>query len=213
MATLWDKLTKKKAPEVIVENTIYNPFGVRVNDSVKINTIDLEKENLVFNAIRQVKRTINRVEHSFADYDLGPQRDQPLRIRLVPMENPDSKLTHDVLLLAKVGECVYNKEFHEGLAFEANEGVFEEGETKYWRVNDQQEPWLAKTVTLQDLDLSGKIDINEATKGSLTYWDFWRETEGEGGDKVIEFYIVEMDQDGYFTFWVGQQIDPLRIVI
>jgi len=213
MATLWDKLTKKKKPEVVVENTIYNPFGVRINDSVKINTIDLEKENFVFNAIRQVNRSINGVNHSFADYDLGPQREQPLRIRLVPMENPDSKLTHDALLLSKIGECVYNKEFHEGLSFEANEGVFEEGETKYWRVNDLQKPWLAKTVTLQDLDHSGKVDLNEATKGALTYWDFWRETEGEGEDKIVEFYIVEMDQDGYFTFWVGQQIDPLRIVI
>ncbi len=212
MATLWDKLTKKKAPEVIVENTIYNPLGVRVGESVKINTVDLDKKNFVFKSPREVKRLIDGQKFIFADYDVQELSSKEiLRIRLNPIENPDSQLTHDVVLLSPVGEgCGFDKNFYDGLL--VNE-TFTEGEAVYWRVNDVTQPWKAVTITLQDLDHSGKIDKNEAISGELTYWDFWRETADEADNKVIEFYFVEMDGDGNFTFWVGKQIDPLRIVI
>ena len=212
MATLWDKLTKKKAPEVIVENTIYNLLSARINDAVKINTVDLEIDRFVVKTIREVKRRVNGQDFILADYDVAS--DKMLRIRLNPADNPDSKLTHDVILFAKLGDDMpYDKAFHEGLAYEENKGEFTEGDATYWRVNDQKKPWNAKTVVLRDLDNSGKVDTNEAVEGELTYWDFWRNTKDEADNEVTEFYIVEMDGDGVFTFWVGTQIDPLRIVI
>ena len=76
-----------------------------------------------------------------------------------------------------------------------------------------QDGWNAKTTTLADKNYDGKIDTNEVSKSTLTYWDFWRNTTDEGGNEVLEFYFVEMDVNGYFEFWVGQKLESSRVVV
>jgi hypothetical protein len=216
MPTLWEILKKKVTKEVPVETTIYNPLGLRKGHTLKIDTLEFEKLNFTVEALRQVVRTIGGQKHFFVDYDVvaQPFDGDPvaLRVRLVPVENPDSELSHNVVLFKKIGDCAYDKGFHEGLSYEQNHGEFVEGDAKYWRVNDVKTEWKAATTTLRDLDGSGKIDAKEAVQGKLVYWDFWRETEDAAKNKVLEFYNVEMDgESGFFEFWVGQNTDPQRI--
>lgn len=199
MATLWEKLTKKKPAEVLLEKTVFNPLDALIGDTVKVNTVDLVGSRLKIASIREVKRQ----QHLSVDYHLTCE-DKEYCLKL----NPSNDKKCDVLLLQKISECGYDKAFHEGLADE-----FVEGDATYWRVNDLKNPWEATTTTLTDFDHSGKVDKDEAVKGKLTYWDYWRETTDEANNKVLEFYFVEMDENGYFTFWVGTEIDPLRIEI
>ena len=46
---------------------------------------------------------------------------------------------------------------------------------------------------------------------SMTYWDFGNQFKDDGGNDYTEWYIVEMDDNGYFEIWVGREIDPARI--
>ena len=45
----------------------------------------------------------------------------------------------------------------------------------------------------------------------MTYWDFGNQFKDDGGNDYTEWYIVEMDDNGYFEIWVGREIDPARI--
>jgi hypothetical protein len=214
MPTLYQIIRSKFKKEAPVETTIYNPLELRKGHTLRIDTLEHEKVVFAVDSLREVARKLGGTTNFFVDYDIvaRPFDAEPVarRLRLVPVENPGDE-THSALLLTKLAECGYDKNFHDGLAWENNKGEFTEGDAKYWRVNDLKEPWQAVTKTLRDLDGSGKIDAAEVTPNLINYWDFWRETEDEAGNKVLEFYIVEMDKDGFFEFWLGRQIDLNRI--
>jgi len=212
MPTLWEMLTKKSKPAV--EFKFYNPLKMKIGNSIKIDILDFEKFNFTIQTLREVKRIVDNENFLFADYAILAR---PLdgdsvsrRLRLMPMEHSDGNLTHKVLLLNKIAECEYDKNFHEGLSYEQNQGIFTEADATYWRVDDVKNEWNATTVTLQDIDNNGRLPPNEIKHGKLTYWDFWRQTEIDG-NSLIEFYFVEMDQNGFFEFWVGSEINPTRV--
>lgn len=226
MPTLWQLLTAKPEVEVPVESKFYNPVNARIGNAVQIDTLDLEGLSFTIQGLREVKRVIEGRNFFFADYDLlaRPFNKTPVnaRLRFLPLEHKDGDLTHKVLLLNKIESCKYDKAFHEGLAYEKNQGVFTDG-VDYWRIDDVQSEWIASTATLKDLDQSGKVDLDEVVRGNLTYWDFWREDiEVIRGDQVdhanielktLSFYFVEMDESGTFEFWTGQEIDPSRVIL
>jgi len=217
MPTLWEILKKKVQKEVPVESTIYNPLNLRKGNVLRIDTIEFEKLNFIVEGLRQVVRNIKGQKHLFVDYDVvaRPFDGDPvsLRIRLIPVENPTTDLSHNVVLFKKLDECPYNEEFIKGLDWENNKGEFVEGDAKYWRVNDIKTAWICTTKILRDLDGSGKIDASEIEDNKLSYWDFWRKVENEAKNLVLEFYNVEMDGNGFTEFWVGQEIDSQRVQV
>lgn len=217
--TLWEMLTKKKA---IAEFEHYNPLHLRIGNTVKIDTIDTADLIFTLQSIREVTRRIDGEDHKFCDYDLTARpygKDEARkRLRLIPREEKDRNFTHDVVLFEFREEFPYEEGFHDWLKnnFEVVLGDLNPNDPdppKYWRVNDLKSAWEAKTVSMRDEDGNGKIDDDELRKGQLTYWDFWRNVNDEGGNKVLEFYNVEMDQDGMFSIWVGRLIDPLRVSV
>jgi hypothetical protein len=227
MATLWDKLTKKKEPVSPTEFKVYNPLKLKIGDPMKMelfeDTTDLSRINFTVTGLREVVRTIDDQDFKFADYMLlGRTLDNQeihYLVRLIPMENAEADITHSVILFNRLDGFGYNKDFHEGLAFERNGGEFKEGDKIYFRPNvaGTQEmiktPWDAVTSFIKDLDHSGKIEEGEIKQGALTYWDFGNEFVDDSGHRYIEWYVVEMDGNGYFEIWVGKEIDPSRISV
>ena len=223
MPTIWEMLTKRKQEEevrVSQEELFYNPLAAKIGNHVKIRTIDLEDHSFQITAIRVVERNIDGQVFKYADYDLlcRPLSGDPIRkrIRLVPMEDTDGDLTHDVLLLNYLDGFGYDEPFHKGLAFDQNGGEFYEqsNDATYWRVNDVEPEWFCEVATLKDENSDGFVDETEVDRSNMDYWDFWRETIDDDEQTVTEFYIVEMNKDsGWFDIWVGRSIDPNRIEV
>lgn len=210
MPTLWEILTGKVKKEVPPELQIYNPLGLLIGNSINIDTLDTEKLGFTLDSLREVKRTVENTVLKFADYLLvaKPYNADTVvcRLRLVPLAD-EAGISHKALLLKKLGDCLYDKDFHEGLAYERNQGEWTEGEATYWRVDDVKSEWNAEVSNVVG---RGK----QRSNAKLTYWDFWRETQDEGGNTVLEFYFVEMDaESGYFEFWLGKEIDPSRVAV
>ena len=229
MPTLWEMLRKKvedanKPVAKPLEFQFYNPLGIRINHTMKIDMVeqgeDLAPLNFTLRQIRVVDRQVGQQNFQFVDYDvmarsLVGKPNLNMRVRLIPMEDPDANATHNVILFKKLTEFGYHQEFHEGLAFEKNNGEIQEHEAfeaTYWRPDGITEPWECSTTLLRDEDNSGKVDENEARHGKLTYWDFHRQTTDDTGD-FIEWYMVEMDDKGYFEIWVGKEISAVRISV
>lgn len=217
MPTLWELLTRPKKEVKPIELRFYNPLKLRIGNAVRLDMIDFENLNFSVNQMRESNRVIEGDDHYFVDYDLTARPyegdDVNVRLRLIPIASPDSESTHNVLLLTKIGDCGYEKEFHDGLAFEVNNGELEEAGNKYWRVNDIKEHWEVEASLLRDKDNSGKVDITEVQKQPYHYWDYWRETEIDGVN-TIEFYLVEMNsKTGSFEFWLGREIDQNRVSV
>ena len=218
MPTIWEMLTTKKEESVPVEEQYYNPLKVRIGNRVKIDTLEREELNFNIRSLQAWTRSIGGEEFKHADYLLLAR---PFgadvvkkKLRLVPREETDGKMTHNVLLLNLLDEFEYHSDFHEGLAFEQNNGEFTEGDAVYLRVQDVKDPYEAHLKHISDLDGDGEVEEDEVRDAKVTYWDFWRETEDEGGNKVLEFYIVEMNKEnGWFQIWVGSEIDQNRVSI
>ena len=217
MPTLWEILTG--ADEEEVESQFTNPLHVCIGNQVGIDTLELEDMNFNVRALREVTRHVDDKEFQYADYILvacpfGGGDTVKKKLRLVPLdEHSDGKMTHFALLFDLLDEFKYHEDFHKGLAFE-NKGEFTEGDNMYYRVNDLQAPWECTIKHISDLDGDGEVEMDEVEDAAMTYWDFWREFDDEGGNKVLEFYIVEMDNDsGWFQIWIGKEIDQHRVEI
>ena len=237
MATLleiWFGKNKKQKTKITpVEWRFYNPIETEGGDKVRcevnnfrIDTLDYAGINFKVKAIREVKRTIGGKNFFVADYDLlgVPLKGEPvsLRLRLIPLEQTDGSLAFTAILLKKLDTFGYNQEYHQGLAFENNQGEAQEGDKTYWRVNDEKNSWQAKVALLSDDDKSGKVDENEVKRSDLTYWDFYAKTEDADKKSILEYYIVEMDGyvddqgahgSGEFTIWIGPEINQERISV
>jgi len=229
MPTLWEMLTKKKEPEETpLELQFQNPLQLRINATVRLDVIDGDQDlsGLQFSVrqIREVKRTIEDEVFYFVDYDLvareltggGMVRK---RLRLIPLQDPDADQTHSVMLLNLLDEFEYHQEYHESLDYEKNGGevaeLNEDGTVAatWWRPEGLRDPWIAETAYIRDADSDGKVEEDEIKIGTLEYRDFGRDTEDEGGNTITEWYLVEMDENGYFEIWIGKEIDPLRISV
>ena len=221
MPTLWQMLTKKKEEEEVavpVEDQHYNPLGAKIGQHVKIDTLEMEEFDFNIRSLQAWTRHIGGEKFKHADYLLIARPiggdEVKKKVRLVPMEDPDGKMTHNVVLLNLLDEFEYDQEFHEGLDFDRNGGEFHEGEAIYYRVQDVRDPFKARIKHISDLVGDGEVEEEEVRDSTVVYWDFWRETEDDGGNTIIEFYIVEMDDDcGWFRIWVGGEIDQNRVSI
>lgn len=218
MPTLWEILTGQDE-EPDVESQFTNPLKARIGNEVRIDTLELEELHFNVRALREVTRHVGDQEFQYADYILvaRPFGGDPVKkkLRLMPLdEHSDGSMTHSALLFDLLDEFEYHEDFHKGLAFEENKGEFLEGDAMYWRVNEVEAPWECTVKHISDLDGDGEVEMEEVEDAAMTYWDFWRETEDDGGNKVLEFYIVEMDNDsGWFQIWVGKEIDQHRVQI
>lgn len=223
MPTLWQILTGQYKKED-VESKFYNPLNLRIGNRVGIDTLDLESVDFSVQALKQVTRHVGNEKFLMADYSLvarpfGQDVIQK-RLRLVPLdEHGEGKTTHSAVLFNLLAEFKYDEDFHNGLGVNTE---ITEGEAtpeqpdppKYWRVNDVNTPWECTIKHISDVDGDGRAEMSEVKDAAMTYWDFWRETPDEGGNKVIEFYIVEMNNDnGWFQVWVGREIDQHRIEV
>lgn len=217
MPTLWQILTAKKKVEVPMESKFYNPLGLRIGNTIQIDTLEFEKLSFTLIGLREVKgETV-----TFADYELlaRPFDGDPVSLKLRLFPSGDS---YKVVLLKTIGDCGYDKDFHDGLDFEKNKGEFVEGGETYYRVDDVKTPYITKASYLSDKDGSGKVDLNEVEVKDLTYWDYWRQINEESGNTILEFFIVEMNGvvyetgsvgDGDFVFLLGQEIDLNRVIV
>jgi len=184
MPTLWQILTKT-APEeekvVPVEDQHYNPLKAHIGNRVKIDTLECEELDFNIRSLQDSSREIGEETFRHADYVLvakpfggGGGDFVKKKLRLVPLEDSDGEMTHSAVLLNLLDEFEYDKEFHEGLDFEQNQGEFREGDATYWRVNDLRDPYEAAIKHISDLDGDGVVEEEEVQDAAMTYWDFWR---------------------------------------
>lgn len=230
MPTLWQMLWERKEEEIATELKFYNPAGAKVGNPVTIDTLEFENLLFTITGLVEHKRDVDGKKFPFCDYNIlaRPLQGEAVvrKLRMIPLEHPEGEKTHHIILLEKLDEFGAGEDFIQGLyrqeggeeyvlyvptAIDA-EGTVED--TPYWRVNDVETEWWTDSSLLEDEDNDGTVEDSEVTRYTGRYWDFWRETQDEGGNKVLEFYIVEMDDDNsFFTIWMGQEIDAARVNI
>lgn len=204
MPTIWQMLMNfRKKPE---EMSVHNPLKLLIGSRILIDTVDLANDICKIVSIREINTKINNKNNKFTDYELKLSNNENSLLRVSENENGNH-----FILLKKLDSFPYNKEYHEGLKFENNNGEAMEGDATYWRIDDCQSEWIASVAYLKDINKDGKIQSEEIDKSNLTYWDFYRQTENEVGTEYIEYYFVEMDEYGVFTIWIGSEIDQTRI--
>lgn len=228
MPTLWDILTKKDKPAPPVEeDKVYNPLHLMIGGEkpsiVTINRVggglipaDFSPQDIRFSV--KTIRAFSRPNYSpFVDYDLIGRNAKgevvEVTLRLVPLDNPDGKTTHTVLLIQLFDEFAWNEDFHSMLTNTEkptpdDPDLQDLDGSVWWRVGNFKTPWEAGVVSLEDVDHSGKVDVSEATRSVLTYWDFYRNNDQR---KTVEFFFAEMDENHFFQIRKGEDIDPLRI--
>jgi len=222
MPTLWQKLTKRKVTEEVkpMELRFYNPLDLRINSSVKVNTIDIRSLPFYVQAIREVKSQLDGHTAKIAEYDLiaRPVGEPAIkkRIRLVPRPDPDSLLTHNIVLLDIIDDFEFDENFNNDMEGNTGELYWPNPDTgtddQFWRVDDVKTAWKSKTAYLFDEDNSGVVDENEVKYRELTFWDFWRSTKEDDRD-VLEFVIISRNENGWFQIWRGKEIDANRIEV
>lgn len=215
MPTLFEIIMEKFKDKEPVEFQFHNPLKLKIGHILNINLPELQDLAFTLDSVMEVKRIVNGESHPFVDYNISANpynKDLVHRkLRLIPNENKTFPQT--VIELQLLDEFPYDEGFHKGLAYENNQGEFLEGDNKYWRVNDMQSEWNANTATISDLDRDGTAEEDEIQKGKLTYWDFWRKTEDEAKNQILEFYFVQMDENGFFQIWIGNEISPKRVKV
>jgi hypothetical protein len=198
MGTLWEKLTKTKvtpppppAPVKPEFQLKYNPLKLERGQGVRIDTLDTDGLDFNVTNVREVRRKLDGESYPIVDYDLLARPigkpEVRKRLRLVPVEDADKGHDYDAILLNFVDKFPYDKGYHDGLAFDQNQGEAQEGDDKFWRVNDVHDSWTATTFTV----LPGH---STPKQGRLEYWDFWRKTKDADERDVTEFYDVDLEE-------------------
>jgi hypothetical protein len=129
MATLWQILHKKPSVVAPVQMsttsvatcTIPTPVGPAINlgSTVKIKTIDLEDYNFTVQTVREFTRNIDGKIGRYDDYKATarPNANDTIRamLRLVPTDEPDHELTHDIILLNYVSGFGFDQGYTGGV--------------------------------------------------------------------------------------------------
>lgn len=222
MPTLWEILTKRKKEQKSLEMTVYNPLQAKVGCVLNVNEPNYTGKNFIVQGIRVYERKINDDQFNFVDYEsvarLVNEDDQRIKIRLNPNDS-GTELGCDIIVLTKYDEMSYDEEFFKNvLNSESGDITLNEENSTFWRINDVLTAYKAKTIYLADKDGNGIVEENELKKEDIRYWDYWRETadienDVEIGPKYIEFLFIEMDKNGYFTFWRGKKVDAGNVVL
>lgn len=207
--TLWEMIKSKIAGPL--EFQITNPLRLRIGTNVKIDTLELNKLIFETKKLTEYSRLINNNIHVFTDYDLLArpldQDEVKVKLRFMPLDNPDIGLTHNVVLLKSYYESEYDDNLYKAVVdttkkFEVLEnGVCTE---RYFRINDVQDSYKA--------DL--KVVHNKLTNRQVEYWDYWREIKNVASQEFTQFLFIEMDcESGWFQMWQGVELDPLQISV
>jgi hypothetical protein len=209
--TIWEKVTGTgpKKPSLV-----FNPLKIEVGKFVSLD--DLDYRSLQFKVMRvsEYNREITGKTFLFTDYYLSETLSDAagknnVMLRYIPMTNPLPGMTqtNDVVLMTLHDEFGYSDDFLAVVNDPSKEFKItnEEGTVteQYWRVNDIQNPYLAKVMSI------AIESPEEFVTREVKYWDYWRESEDEANQKVLDFVYVEMDIDnGYFQIWKGKKVSP-----
>lgn len=222
--TLFQRLFKGKEQ---VEYKYFNPAKAKIASTFSLDVIGLRDLMFTLVEIREYKRTINSKQLTFGDYVLLSRPigkdDVWVRVRFMPVENPDSQLTHNVLILTKYDEMPYCKELDEVLR--ATTGVLDitdhdtELTETYWRPaidgrSRLTSAYRADVSIIRDVNNDGKVEPQEVEKETIEYWDYSRITKDEAGQEFTQFLFVEMDEHSKMqTMWRGSEIDANRVTV
>lgn len=201
------------------EQSFYNPlksnFGTdRYSYSVSIDTLEYRNRSFAIQNMREY--TLNYKGRSFkaTDYFLRTVlQDSPLdenlfRLKVFPHDSPGRDL--QILTLSQIDEIPYDEEFKRLLDDQQFNITDDEGgspEQSFWRINEVKTPYQART---REKDKEGSVE-----EGEVWYWDYWRETNDEGGSSKIEFLFIEWDKGdtGVFTLWRGEEVPQACIFV
>lgn len=224
--TLWERFTgfwgwvfgKTEPTPTPVKQECYNPLKAKLKDrsSLTIDIMDLRKYTFVVDKIVEFKLDYKDQSFVFADYYCRSvlQEGDPVnvKLRVYPHDDPGREL--QVLVLKQWDELDYDEDFKALLEDnQFNTMVDDSVEASFWRINDVKTPYQAKTTALVNYAMK-KGDSNIKTiEGESWYWDYWRETQDEGGTTYKEFLFVELDKGdtGRFTIWRGEEVPQSRI--
>lgn len=211
MATLFQMLLRKIFPtkknsflfetpiaELNGHHTIMIDWGVYKNKFLKLEFC------------RKLTFIINDVEYHIYDYffERESEKNSYLVLRLLPKEDG----TYSYLILERIYECGYDEKFYEDLL--KNPEYCDEGAT-YWKIVDSQKESIA---SVEEVSYQGNSNPTEKDidKYSLCLWDFWRTTtanNNKNSTKYTEYFYIEMNkEDGWFSFFVGQEIPKTLIL-
>jgi hypothetical protein len=199
---------KERAKEI--ECPVENPLQLRFNSMVSFALAEQQDNEYRVRTISEVVRDINHERHVFVDYELRqPESENVLKLRA-----QDNRY----LLLSAIDSFGYNEGFKEVLdeALDLFTVTNPDGSTNdYARINHRAQPWHANVTAIEDKDGDGKMTGNDPVlQITMSYWDFEREVIDEAGQKHLEYLFAEMDKEsGWFTLWLGNEIDASQILI
>lgn len=188
--TLWEKFWAKP----------YNPLNAKIGSPLSIDSFGVRGSIFTIHEMWEYKRKVNDKTLTFTDYILRSE-DTYLKLRYLPVENPDTVLTHNVLLLSKYDEMAWCESLDEACRCGSGELIINDEDT-YWRMNDVKDSYLAKVTVIKD----------KTEKITVEYWDYHRDTLDEAQQQYTEYLFVELDDDTKMqTMWRGVEIEASSV--
>lgn len=228
--TLWEILTGRNKRDLTpLELQYHNPLSAKVGCTVSIDHDEQTAGiNFVIEKISIYETKVKDKKFYHTDYHLKGvtlDRERPLRLRLrlIPDADVSNKLGCKIMLLNLYDEMEYDEAFHDNVLL-SESGIFDvnyddEGNElpeprRYWRVDDEVDPYHARVTVLADKDGNGTIEENELERLDVTYWDYHRDTTDANSVDFREVLFVEMnDQTHYFTFFRGQEVGAFQVTV
>lgn len=218
------------------EVTFYNPLSITPGAMVNINAPDCEGKDYRLVRIVEYTRRIDGRTYVTTYYDLeckgsGTGQWETVRLAANKINNAkkDDPYSFAMLLLRKDDEMQWNEDI-QGVIDDAldnkkwiidDDGKDEQGNQmypafhhEYDRCHGMNSMYEAKVAIIEDENDDGVYQEDEVRESEVSYLDFWRTIEIEGGDEVTEFFFVERDEDsGYVTMWIGTEFDPSHVKV
>ncbi len=236
--TIWDIITGRNKRDLTpLELQYHNPLEVRVGQTIRLqHEPGLSGINFNVEKMAVYETKVGRDKYYHTDYFLrgvtiGMEKPLRFRLRLTPDEDDTSELRCKVQVLHLYDEMEWNQEFYDNVLRspsndflvnyddEGNE-LPEEAVRQYCRCNTPDgcqhalDPYKARLTILRDVDGDGTIEDDELERFDITYWDYSRMTDNEGGVEVEEFLTIEKDDEsGYFTFLRGTEVEPYQVLV
>lgn len=219
MTSLFEWLFRKPDP---LELSYFNPVKAKIGTAFMLNVIGLRDKAFRLQEIWEYGRVVDGQPRTFGDYILRYENEE-IRLRFIPVEAPDSILTHHVVVMRKYDEMPYNQELDNALRCGSGElEITENGQVEtYWRPFLDQFGKRRATMSytcdmkvIRDLNNDGTIEPSEIHKFKLEYWDYSRMTKDEAGQDFTQHLFVELFLDSRIqVMWRGEEVDAQRITV
>lgn len=198
------------------EMEIWNPLKSKVTSRVAFDILDRRDRLYPVKALDEHVYRVNGKAFNFTDYVLAAEKETV--IRAFPKEDPATRIQgHELVVLELAHSTGHSDELVATLNDQSGEFEWWQNdvmEAKYWRVDDARGHYEAQVTRHEDKDGDGKVQPDERVVTQSHFWDFWRETEDEGGGKVTEYLFVHQDQDsGWITMWRGKVVPPNAVTV